>query len=204
MLARLHARRAPILLVIPCCRTRPRARPPSGNWWWTWVHARRSPAAATTGSRARCSALLVPAPAPPVRTDGLWRHTCFEAFIAPAGSSEYWEYNFSPSGAWAAYHFTAYRTGMTPLDAGRRAGHRRRSGRGAVHAHRTLDLGWLARPHGWPGCVLAWRPSSKTARRGCHTGRSSMRRRSPIFIVPTVLWLRSRDLWYLAPVKEHA
>ena len=50
-----------------------------------------------------------------MRTDGLWRHSCFEAFIGHAGGPDYWEYNFSPSGAWAAYHFSAYREGMAPL-----------------------------------------------------------------------------------------
>jgi hypothetical protein len=48
--------------------------------------------------------------------DGLWRHTCFEAFIAAAGRPGYAELNFSPSGAWAAYHFAGYRTGMQPVE----------------------------------------------------------------------------------------
>lgn len=60
------------------------------------------------------SALRLPAPAPPARTDDLWRHTCFEAMVAaPSG---YRELNLAPSGAWAAYSFEAYRQGMTPLD----------------------------------------------------------------------------------------
>ncbi|HEX5127383.1 MAG TPA: DOMON-like domain-containing protein [Rhodocyclaceae bacterium] len=41
--------------------------------------------------------------------DELWRHTCFEAFVATSESSAYREYNFSPSGHWAAYAFTDYR-----------------------------------------------------------------------------------------------
>jgi hypothetical protein len=49
------------------------------------------------------------------RADELWRHTCLEAFVAGRGSSEYREFNFSPSGEWAAYAFTAYRAGMTVL-----------------------------------------------------------------------------------------
>ncbi len=60
-------------------------------------------------------ALRLPAPAPPTRTDGLWRHTCFEAFLAAPGAAGYLEFNFSPSGAWAAYAFSACRTGMRPL-----------------------------------------------------------------------------------------
>ena len=57
----------------------------------------------------------IPAPARPVRTDGLWHTTCFELFVRPAGGTEYLEFNFSPSTAWAAYRFDAYRSGMTPL-----------------------------------------------------------------------------------------
>jgi len=50
------------------------------------------------------------------RTDGLWRHTCFEAFIASASSPAYAEFNLAPSGAWAAYAFDDYRSGMRDLD----------------------------------------------------------------------------------------
>lgn len=50
------------------------------------------------------------------RADGLWRHTCFEAFIAGDGSGAYREFNFSPSGEWAAYRFTGYRQGGAPLE----------------------------------------------------------------------------------------
>jgi hypothetical protein len=61
--------------------------------------------------------LVIPAAVPPARTDGLWRTTCLELFVATGGTG-YLEYNFSPSGAWAAYRFTDYRTGMAdaPLD----------------------------------------------------------------------------------------
>src|SRR5689334_2855638 len=65
--------------------------------------------------KAEIAALRLPEPRAAARTDGLWRHSCFEAFIGHEGASEYWEYNFSPSGAWAAYHFSAYREGMAPL-----------------------------------------------------------------------------------------
>ena len=40
------------------------------------------------------------------RTDMLWEHTCFEAFIAAEGETAYREFNFSPSGQWAAYAFS--------------------------------------------------------------------------------------------------
>jgi hypothetical protein len=48
------------------------------------------------------------------RTDGLWRTTCMELFVGGADEA-YREYNFSPSGAWAAYAFAARRTGMAAL-----------------------------------------------------------------------------------------
>ncbi|MGH8259529.1 MAG: DOMON-like domain-containing protein, partial [Steroidobacteraceae bacterium] len=57
-----------------------------------------------------------PQPASPDRTDGLWRHTCFEAFLAPEPGSAYLELNFSPSGAWACYGFDRYREGMRAID----------------------------------------------------------------------------------------
>ena len=54
--------------------------------------------------------VVVPAAAAPARTDGLWRHTCFEVFVGHPGGPDYLEFNLSPSGAWAAYAFSAYRT----------------------------------------------------------------------------------------------
>jgi hypothetical protein len=56
--------------------------------------------------------LRIPIPDAPRRTDGLWQHTCFEAFAAEAGGSAYHEFNFAPSSAWAMYAFDAYRDGM--------------------------------------------------------------------------------------------
>jgi hypothetical protein len=50
------------------------------------------------------------------RQDGLWLQTCFEAFLAPVGAAGYLEFNFTPSGAWAAYEFEARRLGMRALD----------------------------------------------------------------------------------------
>jgi len=61
--------------------------------------------------------LRIAAPAEPRFTDGLWRHTCFELFIAGGGEAAYHELNFSPSGAWAAYAFAGYRDRRSwPLD----------------------------------------------------------------------------------------
>lgn len=52
----------------------------------------------------------------PARTDGLWKHTCFEAFIVDPELPGYHEVNFSPSRQWAAYRFSGYREGMSPDD----------------------------------------------------------------------------------------
>jgi hypothetical protein len=57
--------------------------------------------------------LRVPEARAPARVDGLWRHTCFELFVL--GGAGYLEFNFSPSGEWAAYRFTGYREGQAPL-----------------------------------------------------------------------------------------
>jgi hypothetical protein len=52
----------------------------------------------------------VPAPRAPRPADRLWEHTCCEIFIARKGAPAYHEYNFSPSGEWAAYAFERYRS----------------------------------------------------------------------------------------------
>lgn len=62
---------------------------------------------------ARGGVLRVPVPvaasATVTATDGLWRHTCCEIFLARQGEPAYREFNFSPSGEWAAYAFRAPR-----------------------------------------------------------------------------------------------
>jgi hypothetical protein len=61
------------------------------------------------------SQLAIPHRWRPQRAERLWEHTCFEAFLAPAQGSRYFELNFSPSTQWAAYVFDDYRKGMQPL-----------------------------------------------------------------------------------------
>lgn len=51
-------------------------------------------------------ALRIPDPVIPAPADGLWQHTCCEAFVAAADGTVYHEFNFSPSGRWAAYRFS--------------------------------------------------------------------------------------------------
>ncbi len=65
------------------------------------------------------SAIRLPAAGPSVRTDDLWKTSCLEVFWQPIGETHYREFNFSPSGRWAAYDFCAFREGMrdAPIDA---------------------------------------------------------------------------------------
>ncbi len=62
------------------------------------------------------SALRIAPAGAPARTDELWRHTCFEAFVRRAGEPGYLEFNFSPSGAWQSYRFSDYRQGALPAE----------------------------------------------------------------------------------------
>jgi len=63
--------------------------------------------------------LIVAAPsAAPQRRDELWRHSCAEVFLAVDSGSftggPYLEFNFAPTGDWAAYRFDSTRVGMRP------------------------------------------------------------------------------------------
>ena len=62
------------------------------------------------------SILCTESTSPPQRRDELWRHTCFEVFVQRGAGPGYLEFNFSPSGDWAAYEFQDYRTGRMDYD----------------------------------------------------------------------------------------
>jgi predicted GIY-YIG superfamily endonuclease len=62
---------------------------------------------------APAGAIRIPRSDAPQRLDGLWQTTCFELFVKR--SEGYTEFNFSPSGDWAAYRFSGYRDGMKNL-----------------------------------------------------------------------------------------
>ncbi|WP_053068297.1 DOMON-like domain-containing protein [Synechococcus sp. GFB01] len=55
---------------------------------------------------------LPPAGERPRRRDGLWQHTCLEAFIGAVGQTPYWEVNLAPSGDWNVYRLSDYRQGL--------------------------------------------------------------------------------------------
>ena len=70
------------------------------------------------GIDAPASRFVIPEAAEPARADGLWKTSCFEAFLREAGQDGYREWNFAPSGEWAAYDFTSYRENMAAADVG--------------------------------------------------------------------------------------
>ncbi len=60
--------------------------------------------------------MRVPPPAPARIGWKLWRHTCCEVFIRARSGTSYHEFNFAPSGEWAAYAFSRYREGKALHD----------------------------------------------------------------------------------------
>jgi hypothetical protein len=60
----------------------------------------------------KLSDLRMPPVTAPTRTDELWQHTCFEAFVRASPGAGYYEFNFAPSTQWVAYGFEGYRSGM--------------------------------------------------------------------------------------------
>ncbi len=78
------------------------------------------------------------------RADALWKHTCFEAFVAPANAPGYHELNFSPSLEWAIYHFSAYREGVSPAEIGQAPKISLRRGDDGLVLQSAVRLGTLA------------------------------------------------------------
>ena len=77
------------------------------------VRIRRSPDAMLTLTyrmTGDVAGVRVPAPAAPRRTERLWEHTCFEAFLGRADERPYHELNLSPSGEWNVFAFRDTRT----------------------------------------------------------------------------------------------
>jgi len=68
--------------------------------------------------RGQVSRVRIPPMQPTQRADGLWAHTCFEAFIRAPAAADYYELNFAPSRQWSVYRFKAYREGMSSPDLG--------------------------------------------------------------------------------------
>ena len=60
--------------------------------------------------------LSIPGLGVPQRSDRLWERTCFEVFLKVLEGTDYREFNFSPSRAWATYAFRDYREGGAPIE----------------------------------------------------------------------------------------
>lgn len=94
---------------------------PDLKLWATVDHAASLAAVATTniwfGIGAPAERFVISQSAEPARANRLWETTCFEAFLRPLGEEAYREWNFAPSGEWAAYDFVSTRTGMSEGDA---------------------------------------------------------------------------------------
>ncbi len=69
-----------------------------------------------SGRPARVKTQVYPVEHRPARRDGLWRSTCCEVYVRDADGPAYCEYNFAPSGDWAAYRFSGYRAGVEALE----------------------------------------------------------------------------------------
>ena len=65
---------------------------------------------------APASRFVMPEAEQPGRADELWKTTCCEAFLRETGTDAYREWNFAPSGQWAAYDFQTYREGTSKPD----------------------------------------------------------------------------------------
>lgn len=61
------------------------------------------------------ASLAIPELSNTARADELWKHTCFEIFIRHADGPGYVEFNFAPTGQWAAYSFRSRRSGMQDI-----------------------------------------------------------------------------------------
>lgn len=97
----------------------PPADPPF-KVWASVDHASALGSVASTniwfGVSAPMERFVIPQSDDPGRKSGLWKTTCFEAFLRGEGDEAYREWNFAASGDWAAYDFSGYRQGMNAAD----------------------------------------------------------------------------------------
>jgi hypothetical protein len=93
---------------------------------------------------ADMSHVRIPSSGAGERADLLWKHTCFEAFVAPVDAPGYHEFNFSPSLDWAIYRFSAYREGMAPAEIGQAPKISVRQGDEGLELQSAVHLGHLS------------------------------------------------------------
>ncbi|HBS32159.1 MAG TPA: hypothetical protein DEA40_10525 [Parvularcula sp.] len=128
--------------------------------------------------------LKLPAPGAAARTDGLWRTTCFEAFLRPDAGAAYFEFNVSPSSQWAAYRFPDYRRGMTNAEIAAPAISVARTGR-TLEVSASFDLGaFLISPSARLGlaAVIETMDGAKSYWALAHTGDKPDFHRADAFI----------------------
>jgi hypothetical protein len=127
--------------------------------------------------------LRIPAPATPGPVDGLWQHTCLEAFVAAVDAADYREFNFAPSGQWASYRFTGYRqrdTAFQPAAAPQISCEHHRDGFSLsatlppelLPAGDTLDLGFSAVMEAADGSMSYWALTHGAAQPDFHLRQS--------------------------------
>jgi hypothetical protein len=68
------------------------------------------------GVGAPAERFVIPLPVDPRRAGDLWQTTCFEAFLKAQDEQGYREWNFAPSGEWAAYDLSGYREGQADAE----------------------------------------------------------------------------------------
>ncbi len=137
--------------------------------------------------------IRVPSPRVPRIATQLWQHTCFEAFVAVEGQEAYHEFNFAPSGEWAAYAFCGYRNGgplateMGPPHIAVRATESRLEldaliplgGLSAIDPHAPLRLGLSAVIEASDGTVSYWALHHPAARPDFHHAQAFALRLKP-------------------------
>ncbi len=87
--------------------------------------------------------IRIPPPRPASRAEGLWQHTCFEAFLAGKNLPDYYEFNFSPSAQWAAYYFRGYRDRAPMADPQAAPDIVARSEKSSLHLRANIQLDGL-------------------------------------------------------------
>ncbi len=99
------------------------ATPPSDPSFKLWANVDHAGALGTVASTniwfgvsAPVGRFVMAEAGEPARAEDLWQTTCFEAFLKLADSDQYREWNFAPSGEWAAYDFEARREGRSDAD----------------------------------------------------------------------------------------
>jgi hypothetical protein len=101
----------------------PHPKTPPTDPFKVWVNIDHSGAFGVTATTnmwfcvgAPASRFVIPEPVEPERAENLWQTTCFEAFLRLPEEESYREWNFAPSGQWAAFDFASKREGKADAE----------------------------------------------------------------------------------------